>query len=364
MPAETLELIVKLVGDGATVILHGPPPTDVPGFGQLDQRRARFQAALARIVVARNAADASGTGSIDKGRIVFADDLIAAVAQAGIRREAMTDSGLRYVRRQDDQGTTYFIANPAKNRRVDGWVPVASNGEAAAIFDPMTGTFGVAEFRSNGEAGGSVRLQLEPCESRIVRVFRAAATGPAWPYLAPVGAPIPLTGRWEVRFLEGGETIPHSETIEQLASWTEWKSDQTAVLRAFSGVGCYTLRFPTPETTADAWAIDLGAVCHTARVRLNGKPLGDLFCQPMRVLTRNLAQAGSNLLEIEVANAPINRAADLDIRAIPWQKIMGEDAKSFMIGDFHFPWTKKDATWNPRPSGLLGPVQLIPTKET
>jgi hypothetical protein len=43
---------------------------------------------------------------------------------------------------------------------------------------------------------------------------------------------------------------------------------------------------------------------------------------------------------------------------------MGEDAKSFMIGDFLFPWTKKDATWNPRPSGLLGPVRLTPIKET
>lgn len=43
---------------------------------------------------------------------------------------------------------------------------------------------------------------------------------------------------------------------------------------------------------------------------------------------------------------------------------MGEDAKSFMIGDFLFPWTKKDATWNPRPSGLLGPVRLIPLQET
>lgn len=363
MPAETLERIVQLAADGATVILHGPLPTDVPGLGQLDARRVRFLAALARIEMAKHAADASGTGHLDKGRIVFADDLIAAVAQAGIRREAMTDSGLRYTRRQDDQGTTYFIANPAKNRRVDGWVPLAANGEAAAIFDPMTGTLGVAGFRKTAVAGASVRLQLEPSESRIVRVLRAAASGPAWPYLAPAAAPIPLTGRWEVRFLEGGEIIPHAETIEQLGSWTEWKSDQTAALRAFSGAACYTLRFPTPPTPADAWTIDLGEVCHTARVRLNGKGLGELFCQPMRVLTKTLAQDGLNLLEIEVANAPINRAADLDIRSIPWQKTMGEDAKSFTIGDFLFPWTKKDSTWNPRPSGLLGPVRLIPMNE-
>jgi hypothetical protein len=77
-----------------------------------------------------------------------------------------------------------------------------------------------------------------------------------------------------------------------------------------------------------------------------------------------LAQDVENLLEREVDNAPINLAADLDIRAIPWQKIMGKDAKSFMIGDFLLSWTKKDATWDPRPSGLLGPVRLTPMKET
>ena len=363
MPAETLERIVKLAGDGATVILHGPLPADVPGLGQLDQRRVRFRAAWARIELAKNAADASGTARIGKGRIVFSKNLTAAMAQSGIGRETMTDSGLRYIRRQDDQGTTYFMVNPARNQRVDGWVPVAANGEAAAIFDPMTGALGVAEFRKDGKAGGSVRLQLEPSESRIVRVLGTAATGPVWPYFVPAGAPIPLTGRWDVRFLDGGETIPHAEAIEKLASWTEWKSDQTTALRAFSGVACYTLRFPTPQTAADAWAIELGEVCHTARVRLNGQPLGDLFSRPMRVLTTSLAKDGPNLLEIEVANAPINRAADLDIRGIPWQKIMGEDAHSFNIGDFLFPWSKKNATWIPRPSGLLGPVQLLPMKK-
>lgn len=74
----------------------------------------------------------------------------------------------------------------------------------------------------------------------------------------------------------------------------------------------------------------------------------------------SLAKEGENLLEIEVANAPMNRAADLDIHGIQWLKTMGEDAHSFIIGDFLFPWKKKDASWVPRPSGLLGPVQLVP----
>ena len=80
----------------------------------------------------------------------------------------------------------------------------------------------------------------------------------------------------------------------------------------------------------------------------------------MRVTAAALARDGRNILEIEVANAPINRAADLDIRGTPWQRTMGEDARTYTIGDFLFQWNTKDATWVPRPSGLLGPVRLIP----
>jgi len=108
------------------------------------------------------------------------------------------------------------------------------------------------------------------------------------------------------------------------------------------------------------WMLDLGEVRHTARVRLNGKVLGELISRPMRLMADSLDKEGENLLEIEVANAPINRVADLDIRGIPWLKTMGEDARTFIIGDFLFPWKKKDSSWVPRPSGLLGPVQLVP----
>ncbi len=360
MPAESLERIVKLARDGATIILHGKLPSDVPGLGDLEQRRALFRAALAEIEAAKKRADQSGIAALGRGRIVFGDDISALMAAGGIMRERMTDSGLRYVRRKDQNGTTYFIANPADNKRIDGWIPLSAEGKSAVIFDPMTGMSGLAEFKNEGGSGGSLRLQIEPRESRIVRVLDNMVSGQEWLYMEPAGEPIKLSGKWEVTFLEGGETIPHAETINDLVSWTEWKSDQAAVLRAFSGVACYKLKFQSPRNTADAWMIDLGEVRHTARVRLNGKVLGELISRPMRVMADSFVIDGDNLLEIEVANAPVNRAAVLDICGIPWLKTMGEDAHSFVIGDFLFPWQKKDASWLPRPSGLLGSVRLVP----
>ncbi len=360
IPVETLEKIIQFVKDGASVIIHGNLPSDVPGLGQLKERRKRFQKALAIIKESQLNADETGVPRLGKGRIIFGQDLVTCMVQSGIHREEMTDLGLHYTRRKDQYGTTYFITNPKENKRVEGWLPTAAAGESAAIFDPMTGEKGVANFRKEGKSGCSLYLQLDSGESCIVRIFNTSITGQAWSYHVPNGKPITLTGKWMVRFIEGGEIIPHSEIIDSLASWTTWKSDQLKTLKAFSGIACYSLQFHTPAVKSEAWIIDLGKVCHTASVRLNGKTLGDIFANPMRVVTNLLKEKGENLLEIEVANAPVNRAADLDIKGIHWQKVMGEDAKSFVIGDFLFQWNKKDSSWIPRPSGLIGPVQLIP----
>jgi len=43
------------------------------------------------------------------------------------------------------------------------------------------------------------------------------------------------------------------------------------------------------------------------------------------------------------------------------QKTKGENGR-LGIGDFLFKWDKKDASRIPRPSGLIGPVRLVPLK--
>ena len=269
------------------------------------------------------------------------------------------DQGLRYIRRQDDHGTIYFITNLAEGKRVDGWVGLAAKGECASIFDPMSGRMGMAGFRPMANGTAEIRLQLDPRESCMVRVFKQKVQAPTWTYLEPKGEPLALAGPWEVTFLEGGEILPKPEKIMALSSWTEWTSEQSPALRGFSGVAHYRIHFQKQQQPAAEWAIDLGTVYHTARVTLNGRNLGDLFSRPMRVLAGTALKDGDNVLEIEVANAPINRAADLGIRGVDWQKVKGEGG-GFGIGDFLFHWKKKDASWIPLPSGLIGPVRLMP----
>ncbi len=60
------------------------------------------------------------------------------------------------------------------------------------------------------------------------------------------------------------------------------------------------------------------------------------------------------MLEIEVSNLPANRIRDLDVRKVDW-KIM-KDANLVSLN-----YAKFDASgWEIAPSGLLGPVRLVP----
>jgi hypothetical protein len=79
-----------------------------------------------------------------------------------------------------------------------------------------------------------------------------------------------------------------------------------------------------------------------ARVRLNGKDLGVVWCPPWRVEITSALQPGENHLEIEVANHWGNRA--IGDAALP-------EALRRTKGNFTLPADKLLF-----PSGLLGPV--------
>jgi hypothetical protein len=62
---------------------------------------------------------------------------------------------------------------------------------------------------------------------------------------------------------------------------------------------------------------------------------------------------GTNTVEIEVANLPANRIADLDRRGVEWRKF-----KEINVVDLNYKRDHYD-TWEVVPSGLNSPVKLI-----
>ena len=150
----------------------------------------------------------------------------------------MLAQGLSYVRRSFDGGWHYFIANRTTNN-FDGWVTLARTAKSVVILDPMTGATGVAALN----AAGQIHLQLPAGSSLILRALAADdAKGVAWNYWQTSGQPVALTGSWNVKFVDGGPTLPADYQTTQLTSWTTFPDTNT---QAFAGTAQY-------ETTFDA----------------------------------------------------------------------------------------------------------------
>ena len=67
---------------------------------------------------------------------------------------------------------------------------------------------------------------------------------------------------------------------------------------------------------------------------------------------------GKNTLEVEVTNLTANRIRALDKRGVNWKIMKDANIVSIDYKQFHA------ENWPLQPSGLLGPVQLIPMRKT
>jgi hypothetical protein len=346
MPQTTLARLLSLAEAGATIIFADHLPKDVPGLGKLAERREEFRKQLARLVFAN---DPVKVAKLGKGKVLLGS-ADAALNEAKVLRETMTDSGLVFIRRTEAGCRHYFIANRG-GKAFDGWLPIATPAKSAVILDPMTGRSGIATMR-NADSQAQVYVQLQPGESLILRMLAEEETvvrtnETRWSYSQSEGQPIVLSGTWKVDFIQGGPALPPPAEIITLASWTNLSADAAR----FAGPARYRLTFDAPQPLADHWLLDLGSVAQSARIRLNGSTLGTRFAAPYQVTLPALKLQG-NELEIEVTNVAANRIRDLDQRHVEWR--IFHDINFMSITGKRF-----DASaWALTDSGLLGPVTL------
>jgi hypothetical protein len=333
MPPETLERIADLADAGAAVLFAGGLPEDVPGLSDLEARRARLRAAVERL----KAHPRVRTGA-DAGPLLEA---------AGVPREPMTDLGLEFARRRMGDERAYFIANPGREG-VRGWVPLAHPAASATLTDPMSGATGTAAVRAAD--GPAVYLDLSAGASLLLRTGETAES--PWPYAEPAGDGATLADGWRVEFIDGGPTLPAERAVAALSDWTTWGDP---AVHDFSGTARYTLTFDAPSGVApDAWTLELGRVCHSARVRLNGADLGTVIARPWHVaVPPDALKPAGNTLEIEVTNLMANRLAALE-------REKGTAWRPFLMVDIHYKPFEAASKWEPVPSGLSGPVRLVP----
>ena len=135
-------------------------------------------------------------------------------------------------------------------------------------------------------------------------------------------------------------------TFKKLEDWTQ--RPETGI-RFYSGEATYHASFgitSEPEPRDAKLYLSLGRVEVMARVKLNGRDLGVVWCDPWRVeIPHGLLRKHNNDLEITVANLWCNRL----IR------------DSGLSADQRLTWTTRNPfkpTTPLLPSGLIGPVTL------
>ena len=352
MPLPTLEKLISLAQAGATIIAHGQLPGDVPGFGDMEKRRELLRKALAEIKLTDSECPGISQATVGRGRFLIGVNLEEMLGLIGIARESVVDTnGVQFIRRSYADGYHYFVSNLGKEH-LDGWVTLGVKAKSAVLFEPLLSTFGRAAVRQTKSGATEIYLQLEPGQSCILRTFTSKkVTGPKWCYLQPAGEPYQIKGAWQVSFIEGGPNLPGGFETNRLASWTELGDAET---KRFAGTAKYTITFDRPAGKAEDWVLDLGRVCESARVKVNGQYVGTLFSIPFKIAIGKFLHKGQNTLEVEVTNLSANRIADMDHRKVNWKKFY----------DINFCNIKGEpfdaSSWPLMDSGLFGPVRLIP----
>jgi hypothetical protein len=350
MPETSLQQLIELARAGATIVFEKAIPSDVPGWGRLAPRRAAWQHTVSGLNFVAGDVQHAELGS---GRFLLGTNLTALLTDAGVDREPCVDSGLQFIRRSYDGGCHYFMLNRSE-APVDGWISLGTHAVSALLLDPRWKNRTGRAALKNESGGTQIYLQLAPGESVVVRTFaREQSAAAPWNYFREAGQPQPVTGPWQVRFIEGGPTLPPEYQTSELTSWT---TRTNAEYQRFAGTASYAVEFEKPDGSADDWLLDLGHVCESARVRLNGRMIGALWCPPFEIAVGPFLKPGTNRLEVEVTNLAANRIRDLDRQKVRWKYFYDIN----VVGRDYHPLDASN--WPLHDSGLLGPVVLKPVK--
>lgn len=342
LPLETLEKLRDLAKAGVMILMFENMPQDVPGLHKLDERRTAFKKTMEELAACKT---------------VFLNNHLSELMKSGkVRNENFPD--LMFVRRAYDKGHYYFLSNTGE-KRLQEYISLSSPARTAALFDPMLERSGIADIKTAADGSLQVYVDLEPGESCILQTSSTVLKGKPFPYATAIGEAVTLNSEWEVKFLEGGPTLPAATKVKQLSSWTEFP---VAGVAQFSGTAEYTTHFKKSGTSADAYEINLGKVNESATIILNGKKLATLIGPVFKLVIPATDLKNDNTLQVIVTNSMANRITDMDKRGLPWKKFYNTNMPARLAENRGADGLFTAANWQPKASGLTGPVTLIPVK--
>jgi len=253
--------------------------------------------------------------------------------------------GLKAIRRKNDTGYHYFIANLSPDDICDN-ICLAVPFKKAVWYNPLNGDITPASI-----TGDSIYIDLRSGASMILQTYdndlKLAASVPQPTH----SKAITLTGPWTLTFTDEQPKVGKTFKLDSLQTWETLGDDSAAVMM---GTGVYTTKVRlTKRELQGRWQIDLGDVRESARVYINGKFIGCAWSVPFVLDCQNTLKVGDNEIRIEVTNLPANRIADYDRRGIKWRKM-----EEINVVDINYKRTTYE-NWEPVPSGLNSEVRLI-----
>jgi hypothetical protein len=315
---------------------------------------------------------------------------------------------LDYLHRQSPEVDIYFVWNKT-DRWQNHWVRLRSDGHNPETWDPVTGRMMPLLARRDDPRGISLYLQLPPYGTTFIVLDRRKADASqargssAFPGITEIeregrkllqGSEDPpavllemlgpedqpgllfaqggayrihladgsvreisvaspkeheLPGPWTVRFSPGWGA-PEEIIFPKLIPWNEHPDPG---IRYYSGLAVYRIHFELPKLPSahERIILTLGEVHFLGRVLVNGNPVSTVWTAPWEVDITEHLQAGTNTLEIQVANDWNNRLVGDAL--LPPEKRLTETNIPYSIS-----WRR---SWKDTPlqsAGLVGPVRL------
>ena len=312
------------------------------------------------------------------------DQTAGILKSMGVVEDFTATGPVRYGHRRTADRDIYFVSNRtgAPIKADCGFRVAAGNPE---LWDPVTGERRALPQFERKDGTTIIPMEFDAFQSFFV-VFGGKDPAPAstdvknFPELKPMQE---ISGAWEVAFEPKwggpGKTEVRSQksgvspegmvTFDTLQDWT--KRPESGI-KYYSGIATYRKTFQVsglPSPVSKVY-LSLGTVHDMARVKLNGKDLGVVWCAPWQVEIGEALKVGENQLEIEVANRWPNRMigdkqpADANVREVqaPPGFLGGKKIKTGRYTYCTYDPFKPDSPL--LPSGLLGPVMISTMNNT
>lgn len=353
IPAKTLQKLISLAGNGATVLIQGSIPK-LSGFGNLQQKRDQRKSLLEDLQFIDNKKDSTTVANFGYGKIIIGSNLQQLMNAAKVKRETMTDNHIQCVRRKINNDHFYFITNHGE-KSFDQIVTLSHSFKYAALLNPMTGEKGVLNNITTTDEGTKLFLSLKPGETTLLLGSDAPFKGDSWNFYSKGDDSKEIKGSWNISFIKGGPTLPKAIKTKDLQSWTDFIGEEYQI---FSGTAKYEIEFKNPGLNGNMIELDLGEVFNTAKVYLNKNLIATLIGPEYKVTIDATMLQQKNSLVVEVSNSMENRIAYLDKQGVEWRKFYNTNFQTRVATDRGKDGWFTAINWNPQPSGLVGPVKL------